>query len=69
MDKLYRFPQGGATFACDLTTALKQVFLGCHPLNPLQADYDLLSLARDTITSLSPIPYWITGNKKEGSLA
>ena len=56
MDKLYRFPTGGATFACDSTSALKQVF-GSHPLSPLEADYDLLSLVRDTIHSFAHLSF------------
>ena len=54
MNDLYQFPQGGATFACDSLGALRQVF-GAHELLPQQADYDLLSTARDLIAAIPHI--------------
>ena len=56
VDQLYRPPQETVTIACDLQSALQQVF-GPNTLSPKQADYDLLSQTCDILREFTHISF------------
>ena len=58
IDQLYRIPHGGTTIACDSKGALSQVF-GAQPLSHKQPDFDLLSLARETLLDLTHVKFTV----------